>query len=164
MTKKKIYGISSYDSNAMKSSNPFSGIYEADSSRTLDVSGGNPACNQGGVVICEKITERRVDMEKPQALDLYNNKITGDNSASLTCNSNATSTQPTVMESEYGVRRLTPTECARLQGFPPDWCNDVPHRDSAEYKLWGNGIALPSILPMMQNAVRIVKEYKNEHI
>lgn len=66
------------------------------------------------------------------------------------------------MESEYDVRRLTPTECARLQGFPPDWCADVPHSDSAEYKLWGNGIALPSILGIMQNAVRIVKEYKDE--
>lgn len=67
-----------------------------------------------------------------------------------------------IWESEYDVRRLTPTECARLQGFPPDWCADVPHSDSAEYKLWGNGIALPSILPMMQNAVRIVKEWKND--
>jgi DNA (cytosine-5)-methyltransferase 1 len=42
------YGISSYDSNAMKSPNPNSGIYEAETSRTLDNNGGNPACNQGG--------------------------------------------------------------------------------------------------------------------
>ena len=49
----------------------------------------------------------------------------------------------------YRARRLTPTECARLQGFPPDWCSDVPHSDSAEYKLWGNGIGLPCIIPMM---------------
>lgn len=45
---------------------------------------------------------------------------------------------------------MTPTECARLQGFPPDYCSDVPHSDSAEYKLWGNGIALPCIIPMMK--------------
>lgn len=63
---------------------------------------------------------------------------------------------------EYDVRRLTPIECARLQGFPPDWCADVPHSDSAEYKLWGNGIALPSILPMMQNAVKYLEEMKSE--
>ena len=63
---------------------------------------------------------------------------------------------------EYDVRRLTPTECARLQGFPPDWCADVPHSDSAEYKLWGNGIALPSILPMIQNAVRYCEELKKD--
>ena len=42
------YGFSSFDSNAMKSRNPHSGIYEADTSRTLDLNGGNPACNQGG--------------------------------------------------------------------------------------------------------------------
>lgn len=48
------YGISSYDSNAMKSSNPHSGIYEATTSRTLDLNGGNPACNQGGIAIVEE--------------------------------------------------------------------------------------------------------------
>ena len=42
------YGISAYDSNAMKSSNPHSGVYVAETSRTLDLNGGNPACNQGG--------------------------------------------------------------------------------------------------------------------
>ena len=47
------YGISAYESNAMKSSNPHSGIYEADTSRTLDLNGGNPACNQGGIAVVE---------------------------------------------------------------------------------------------------------------
>lgn len=47
------YGISSYDSNAMKSSNPHSGIYEANTSRTLDLNGGNPGCNQGGIAVVQ---------------------------------------------------------------------------------------------------------------
>ncbi len=48
-----VYGISGYDSNAMKSDNPHAGIYEAETSRTLDVNGGSPACNQGGMaVVC----------------------------------------------------------------------------------------------------------------
>lgn len=47
------YGISSYDSNAMKSSNPHSGIYEADTARTLDLNGGSPACNQGGIAVVQ---------------------------------------------------------------------------------------------------------------
>ena len=51
---------------------------------------------------------------------------------------------------QYAARRLTPTECARLQGFPDDWAADVQHTDSAEYKMWGNGIALPCLLPMMK--------------
>ena len=47
------YGISAYESNAMKSNNPKSGVYVADTSRTLDLNGGNPACNQGGMaVVC----------------------------------------------------------------------------------------------------------------
>ena len=47
------YGISAYESNSMKSDNPHSGVYEADTSRTLDLNGGSPACNQGGVaVVC----------------------------------------------------------------------------------------------------------------
>lgn len=44
----EAYGISSFDSNAMKSDNPHSGFYRADTARTLDLNGGNPACNQGG--------------------------------------------------------------------------------------------------------------------
>lgn len=43
------YVIGSYDSNAMKSSNPHSGIYKAEISRTLDaINCGYPGCNQGG--------------------------------------------------------------------------------------------------------------------
>lgn len=61
-------------------------------------------------------------------------------------------------EEEYIVRRLTPTECARLQGFPDDWCADVPHTDAQEYKMWGNGIALNCILPMMQNIAAVLSE------
>lgn len=96
---------------------------------------------------------------------------------------------------QYIVRRLVPTECARLQGFPDRWgdidpldisderevdlwreiyktyCiinglkvsasilskperlkkwHDKLHTDSAEYKMWGNGIALPNALYVMQ--------------
>jgi len=45
------YGISPYTSHAMLSSNPHSGIYEAKTSRTLDLNCCNPACNQGGIVV-----------------------------------------------------------------------------------------------------------------
>ena len=44
---------------------------------------------------------------------------------------------------KYIVRRLTPTECARLQGFPDWWTDGAEGSDSSKYKLWGNGIALP---------------------
>lgn len=98
----------------------------------------------------------------------------------------------------YIVQRLTPTECARLQGFP-DWWGEIPkkdnltddeyvfwlnarntyakinnkttkeyskeqmlswynklHSDSSEYKMWGNGIALPNALYVMQGIAEVV--------
>ena len=45
------FGISSYQSHAMLSDNPHSGIYEAETARTLDGNGGNPSCNQGGIAV-----------------------------------------------------------------------------------------------------------------
>ena len=44
---------------------------------------------------------------------------------------------------KYIIRRLTPLECCRLQGFPDWWTDGVDGSDSAQYKMWGNGIALP---------------------
>ena len=45
------YGISPFCSKGMMSNNPNSGIYRAETSRTLDLNGGSPACNQGGIAI-----------------------------------------------------------------------------------------------------------------
>ena len=100
---------------------------------------------------------------------------------------------------QYIVRRLTPTECARLQGFPDAWghpdhkedftdeeyrfwlnvrnthaaINGKPqkdytkdqmltwynklHTDSSEYKMWGNGISLPTALYVMQGIAEALK-------
>ena len=276
----KAYGICSKDSNAMKSSNPHSGIYEADTSRTIDTSGGNPACNQGGMAVVAFAQNQRDEGRdlgeksaclsaepgmKQQTYVLQGSMIgredkngpQGDGinkDVSFTLNTvdrhavyamttgsfpnvakdkvpppiardfkDATvetepsfgigrdafnqggnaqyrpaierELQPTIVakdpgavaqdESGYTVRRLTPTECARLQGFPDNWCADLgtekptdeemyfwhkvfktysevtgckmksdkqikkwladPYSDSAEYKMWGNGVALPCV-------------------
>ena len=269
------FGICSKDSNAMKSSNPHSGIYEADTSRTIDTSGGNPACNQGGMAVVAFAQNQRDEVRdlgtkagcisaepgmKQQTYVLQGNMIgcsegngpQGDGineDVSFTLNTvdrhavyamttgsftqvaedkapmvlardykdptavcygigrdtfnqgkNAKfaptfeeELQPTLVDkgpgaiqSGYTVRRLTPTECARLQGFPDWWCDDLgiepttddlrywcdvfethrrivggsskpkslkqitkwlrdPHSDAAEYKMWGNGVALPCV-------------------
>lgn len=55
----------------------------------------------------------------------------------------------------YIVRRLTPLECCRLQGFPDWWEDGANGSDSARYKMWGNGIALPCAADVMR---RIAKE------
>lgn len=51
------YGIGSYHSNAWKSDNPNSGIYEADTAKTLDsLNCGYPGCNQGGMAVVQPVT------------------------------------------------------------------------------------------------------------
>lgn len=268
------FGISSKDSNAMKSDNPHSGIYEAETARTLDGNGGNPSCNQGGIavvaftqnqrdevrdlgdrsaVVCANAGTKqqtfvlqgsmigREDKNGPQG-DGINEDVsftlnTVDRHAVYTMTTGSFAQvsedkaptvlardykdptavcygigrdtfnqgqnakfaptfekelQPTLVakgpgaiQSGYTVRRLTPTECARLQGFPDNWCADLgtekptdeevyfwhkvfktysevtgckmksdkqvakwlkdPYSDSAEYKMWGNGVALPCV-------------------
>ena len=51
---------------------------------------------------------------------------------------------------KYIVRRLTPLECCRLQGFPDWWEDGVEGSDSARYKMWGNGIALPCAVDVLR--------------
>ena len=269
------FGICSKDSNAMKSDNPKSGFYEAQTSRTLDANGGNPGCNQGGIAIVAFAQNQRdevrdlgdksgalaaepgmkqqtyvlqgsmigrEDKNGPQgsgvnedvsftldAADRHavaycmttgcytrigeeltpplmardykdppvvnartasGKNVFGTLSASMGSkqwlgNQEAFSGDYHIVEPYYIVRRLTPTECARLQGFPDWWCGGLgieeptaeeiefwtevwethrkvmgtskkpktekqirkwladPYSDSAEYRLWGNGIALP---------------------
>ena len=59
---------------------------------------------------------------------------------------------------KYIVRRLTPTECARLQGFPDWWTDGADGSDSAKYKLWGNGIALPCAEDVIGRIARALRE------
>ena len=138
----KVYGICSKDSNAMKSENPKSGFYEAETSRCLDANGGNPTCNQGGmaVVALQGSMIGRAEKNGPQGSgvneDVSFTLDAADRHAVAYCMTTGTYTQmlkeqsPTLMardykdppvvnetEPEYIVRRLTPTECARLQGF-----------------------------------------------
>lgn len=63
---------------------------------------------------------------------------------------------------KYIVRRLTPVECARLQGMPDDWCEGLGGSDSAIYKAYGNGLALPCAYDVMQRIARFVEREKEE--
>lgn len=84
-----------------------------------------------------------------------------DKSATLSCNNDQTLFVPTQTENGeviYLARKLTPTECASLQGFEKDWCALVPHKDSAEYKMWGNGMAFPCMLYIMEGVQEVLAE------
>mgnify|MGYP000026846040 FL=1 len=87
--------------------------------------------------------------------------IQEDKGATLSCNNDQTLFVPTQTENGeviYLARKLTPTECASLQGFEKDWCALVPHKDSAEYKMWGNGMAFPCMLYIMEGVQEVLAE------
>ena len=62
------------------------------------------------------------------------------------------------IQRKYIVRRLTPTECARLQGFPDEWCEGLGGSDSAIYKAYGNGLALPCAYDVLCRIANFIKE------
>jgi DNA (cytosine-5)-methyltransferase 1 len=87
---------------------------------------------------------------QPIGTDLYNCTITGDIACTFTADAtSATHSGPTVMQA-MAVRRLTPTERERLQGFPDGYTN-IPWRKAAEspdgprYKALGNSWAVPVV-------------------
>ena len=45
----------------------------------------------------------------------------------------------------YLIRRLTPLECERLQGFPDGWTDIPGASDSARHKALGNSVAIPCV-------------------
>ena len=204
-----LFGICSQGSNSMKSDNPNSGIYEMEISRTLDT--GACSGNGGQVVVCMEgnatrpshrgsginenicftlntVERHTVMVEKDPAYAMTAGSFTRVlQEQSPTLCARDFKDPPLVGQSRYIVRRLTPQECAMLQGFPFDWCvglgtkdpteEDIafwtevfethrkamgkskkpksrkqiikwlknPHTDGAEYRLWGNGVALPCV-------------------
>ena len=214
------YGIGGYHSNAWKSDNPHSGVYVADTSRTLDALNCDyPGCNQGGMAVVQPICFKpgaasrmggycyeniagtlRAEMGDNQFAVTYH-KVTGPLMANshpgsytgqdafsdmlvagyvqqdpiytidretFNCGQNFArnlgisndGTVPTLKAVGPGgvfvkhiVRRLTPLECERLQGFPDGWTDigewvdskGKKHKDadSPRYKALGNSIAIP---------------------
>lgn len=73
----------------------------------------------------------------------YSNKpawITGDRTDSVCAQHHPSSHQGIGLIGDTGVRRLTPTECERLQGFPDDWT--AMHKDTTRYRQLGNAVAV----------------------
>lgn len=292
----RAFGVCAKNSNSMKSDNPKSGFYEADTSRTLDANGGNPTCNQGGIAVLEGngsrpshkgdgykesdimytlnateqhavafadvhatlsandgpkgpssqmmknpeenfVGEPSYGIGRPAMNQGYNasfsfqieeeveptlvaagasgvahprfssSKASFFTEANEECANTLVATDykdpPIVNDGEdtdYIVRRLTPAECARLQGFPDWWCDGLaiaeptdsdiakwreifnahakamgkttkpksdnqirkwlqnPQSDSAEYKMWGNGVALPNVYFVLSGIMYYAQE------
>lgn len=231
-----VFGISADKSNAMLSDNPHSGIYEANTSRTLDCNGGSPACNQGGMMIVKPVCDGSFCIQGSMIGRKDENGPQGDGinqDVSFTLNTidrhavyavttgeftavGQEQTPPLMARDwkdppvvgrpceEYLVRRLTPDECCRLQGYPDGWCKDLesedpnedeilfwtevfrewdaingkpdkvrsrnailkwltaPNSDAAEYKAYGNSVAVPCVFFVLAGIVwALNKEVKS---
>ena len=213
----KAFGVGSDKSKGMLSANPKSGFYEAATSRTLDRSGGNACCNQGGMVVVSPaysihpMVNTQTQQEQTPSLMARDSKdpllvslpsycldracFTSGENAQYRLSVRAEVAATLVAEGpgaisappeEYLVRRLTPLECCRLQGFPDGWTEHLeteepgeqeiarwvgvfedwyraqgktaraspgkiakwlknPRTDSAEYKAYGNSVAVPCV-------------------
>jgi DNA (cytosine-5)-methyltransferase 1 len=103
--------------------------------------------------VCSTVTSRwgtgggNTPMVSAVGTDLYNGAITGDVAATMsTHGSDSGGSGPTVMQ-QMAVRRLTPKECERLQGFPDNY-TDIKLKgkatpDGPRYKALGNSMAVP---------------------
>lgn len=231
-----VFGISADKSNAMLSDNPHSGIYEANTSRTLDCNGGSPACTQGGMMIVKPVCDGSFCIQGSMIGRKDENGPQGDGinqDVSFTLNTidrhavyavttgeftavGQEQTPPLMARDwndppvvgrpceEYLVRRLTPDECCRLQGYPDGWCKDLesedpnedeilfwtevfrewdaingkpdkvrsrnailkwltaPNSDAAEYKAYGNSVAVPCVFFVLAGIVwALNKEVKS---
>jgi DNA (cytosine-5)-methyltransferase 1 len=114
-------------------------VTPTDIARTLDASVNNIGNHQGGTAVMQSMA-----VAQPIGTDCYNGSITGDIACTMgTPGSSVNASGPTVMQ-HMAVRRLTPVECERLQGFPDGYTNireNCP--DGPRYKALGNSMAVP---------------------
>lgn len=138
----------------------FSGYKESDKCSTLKAKAGNIG-NGSEILVVEKTSI---------AVDGYNGAVTGEKTATLTCKNDGSSSGPLIAEKtiHWIVRRLTPVECERLQGYPDDYTNigdwtdskgkKHKYADSPRYKALGNSIALPQWFWLVQKMRPYLKE------
>ena len=146
-------------------------ITDADATKTLDASASNPAMHQGGTAILQPIAfsgqmsnpQTDVDMTQTQqaknpmavAQPVYSfiqasaqkkstNSVLEELSNTLTARAENNNFAGGV---SMAVRRLTPVECERLQGFPDSYTDikskNKPTPDGPRYKALGNSMAVP---------------------
>lgn len=62
-----------------------------------------------------------------------------------------------IVERTSLIRRLTPLECERLQGFPDGWTDIPDASDSARYKALGNSVAIPCVEFVLQGIAAVLR-------
>jgi DNA (cytosine-5)-methyltransferase 1 len=117
----QAYNITFCDANGTRQDRPNGGLYinETDTSNTLTRAGVGT-----------------------YAVDAHNGTIQGNIASTITTMGGGARGGPSVIK-EMRVRRLTPMECERLQGFPDNYTNTPTSSDTTRYKALGNSMAVP---------------------
>ena len=182
------FSLDSKESNSMKSANPHSGCRETDVARTIDTTNPDPSKNQGGIAILQEticIAGNTIDREpenggnglgcKP---DISYTITTSDRHAvcepyqevvGALCRgdekgigSQYVSQNKCIVERRNLIRRLTPLECERLQGFPDGWTLIPGASDSARYKALGNSVAIPCVSFVLRGIAYFLRKIDEE--
>ena len=165
------FSLDSKESNSMKSANPHSGCRETDVARTIDTTNPDPSKNQGGLAILQEsicIAGNTIDRQPENGgnglgcqTDISYTLTGADRHAvcepyqevvGALCRgdekgigSQYVSQDKCIVENRNLIRRLTPLECERLQGFPDGWTLIPGASDTARYKALGNSVAIPCV-------------------
>ena len=183
------FSLDSKESNSMKSANPHSGCRETDVARTIDTTNPNPSKNQGGIAILQEticIAGNTIDREPENGgnglgcqQDISYTITTSDRHAvyepyqdvvGALCRgdekgigSQYVSQDKCIVEKRNLIRRLTPLECERLQGFPDGWTLIPGASDSARYKALGNSVAIPCVDFVLRGIAYFLRKiYENQ--
>lgn len=178
------YQLVGVNSNSMKSSNPNSGCYETEQAGTITTNGCVPN-NQGGTAIMEPVSNSGCRVSYGETDSAVESHPVVVDRAAFNQGKNAqfdikmeeTEIVPTIVAKgphavaqpvQYRVRRLTPLECTRLQGYPDGWVDigdwidskGKKHKeaDAPKYKALGNSIALPFWKWLCKNLVNQLKK------
>ena len=131
-------------------------VYSTDGvSSTLNSRGGGMGAKTGLYQVNE--SKESGGKQPFQQNRIYDEKgLTPAHQAEITSGSYAVQTQSR-------IRRLTPTECARLQGFPDSWCdigidekgNEIKMSDSVKYRVLGNAVTVNVIEAIITKMLEI---------
>jgi len=139
------YSFDSLASNSMKSKNPDSGCRQVELSKTLDTTVPDPSKNQGGLGIVQA----------------FNSNARPDEMNTLDVNHGLTCSQSAAVLNNMAVRKLTPVECERLQGFSDNYTDIKPKGkdtpDGPRYKALGNSMAVP-VMAWIGKRIQMVED------
>lgn len=185
----RVFSLDALASNSMRSSNPFSGCHETDIARTIDTTTPCPSKNQGGLAIVQEsycIAGNIIDRQDHNGGNGCG--FQADISYTLTstdkhcvcpgtyqevvgalCSGDEkgignqyVEQDKCIVESRNLIRRLTPLECERLQGYPSGWTLIPKCSDSARYKALGNSVAIPCVEYVLRGIAYFLRKFREE--